>query len=600
MDGGYPAEANIDTFLNGMGIELVTENNPNFLEEYKQFVYGLLNAVRWATVLGVYCPSPTTFNVRGGEYQFDGVTKTYTTSTAIDPTDNDTTYIWMADDNTIGSAVDGTGWPAAEHIKLAEIDVDTEGVITEIRDLRGKVFAQRIATGLQLASIENAVKWAMVLGVYCPSPTTFNVRGGEYQFDGVAKTYTTSTAVDPTDNDTTYIWMADDNTIGSAVDGTGWPAAEHIKLAEIDVDSDGVITEVRDLRGKTFAQRIATGLQLASLENAVDWATALSVYRESPTTFNVRGGDYQFNGTVKTFTTPTAIDPTDNDTTYIWMADDNTIGSAVDGTGWPAAEHIKLAEIDADASGVITAIRDLRGKAFAQYIATGFELASLENAVDWATALGVYCPTPTTFNVRGGKYQFDGINKTFTTGSSTDPADDDTTYIWMASDNTIGSAVDGTGWPAADHIKLAEIDVDASGVITAIRDQRSMTFLQHRATGLQLANIDSINGGVPFILTATITAGATVAIHNANSPFKYRIIDAWSVNTSADGGTWKLTDGTNDITDTVTSAASDKDVDRASTIDDAYHEIAKAGSLSVVGDGATLDAIVYVNCIRVP
>ena len=140
MAGGYPAEADIDQFLSDRGFELITENNPNFTLEYKKFVYGMLLAGDWVGVLGVYCPSATTFNVRGGLYLFKGQVKTYTPGSAVDPTDNDTTYIWLKPDNTIGSAIDGTGWPSTEHIKLAEIDVDSDGNITAVRDLRGQTF----------------------------------------------------------------------------------------------------------------------------------------------------------------------------------------------------------------------------------------------------------------------------------------------------------------------------------------------------------------------------------------------------------------------------------------------------------------------------
>lgn len=148
MTGGYPAEANIETYMSSRGIEMVDENNPNFMQQQKQFIFGILNAIDWAAVLGVYCPSTTTFNVRGGKYLFAGQVKTYTAGSAVDPTDNDTTYIWMAADNTIGSDIDGNGWPATEHIKLAEIDVDSDGVITALRDLRGQTFLQYIANYL--------------------------------------------------------------------------------------------------------------------------------------------------------------------------------------------------------------------------------------------------------------------------------------------------------------------------------------------------------------------------------------------------------------------------------------------------------------------
>jgi len=140
MTGGYPAEADIDDFLSDRGIGLITENNPNFMLEYKRFVYGLVLAGDWTGVLGVYCPSVTTFNVRGGLYLFKGEVKTYTPGSAVNPTNNDTTYIWLEPDNTIGSDIDGNGWPSTEHIKLAEIDVGGSGNITAVRDLRGRTF----------------------------------------------------------------------------------------------------------------------------------------------------------------------------------------------------------------------------------------------------------------------------------------------------------------------------------------------------------------------------------------------------------------------------------------------------------------------------
>jgi len=153
MSGGYPAEADIDSYLSGRGFELVTDNNPNFIQEFKQFFFGLLNALDWAGALGVYCPSPTTFNVRGGKYLFAGEVKTYTPGSAVDPTDNDTTYIWLKPDNTIASGIDGSGWPATEHIKLAEIDVDSDGKVTAIRDLRGQMFLQYLRENLTAENV---------------------------------------------------------------------------------------------------------------------------------------------------------------------------------------------------------------------------------------------------------------------------------------------------------------------------------------------------------------------------------------------------------------------------------------------------------------
>ncbi len=138
FEQGYPSEADIDIALAALGIEIIDTNDQNWRLQYKQTLWALLNSSSWATALGVWLPSTTTFNVFGGKYNFKGTAKTYTPGSATNPTDNDTTYIWLDPDNTIGSAIDGTGWPSTDHLKLAEIDVNSSGVITAVRDLRGQ------------------------------------------------------------------------------------------------------------------------------------------------------------------------------------------------------------------------------------------------------------------------------------------------------------------------------------------------------------------------------------------------------------------------------------------------------------------------------
>lgn len=140
FDYGYPAEADIDDFLAERGVEIVEENNNNYILQFKQMLWRLLQSCDYARVLSVYAASSTTFNVVGGRYDYSGTIKTYTPGSAIDPTDNDTTYVWMKPDNTIGSDIDGNGWPGTAHIKLAEIDTDSDGVITDIRDMRTVAF----------------------------------------------------------------------------------------------------------------------------------------------------------------------------------------------------------------------------------------------------------------------------------------------------------------------------------------------------------------------------------------------------------------------------------------------------------------------------
>lgn len=102
---------------------------------------------------------------------------------------------------------------------------------------------------------------------------------------------------------------------------------------------------------------------------------------------------------------------------------------------------------------------------------------------------------------------------------------------------------------------------------------------------------DFVQYGVPVTVTATATLAAdgtdTVTIFNADCPVKYRIIDVtFYVRSLRTGGTpahtVKLTDGTNDITDTVDADVTVNAPTKAGTIDDAYDTIAADGTLKLV------------------
>jgi len=197
--------------------------------------------------------------------------------------------------------------------------------------------------------------------------------------------------------------------------------------------------------------------------------------------------------------------------------------------------------------------------------------------------------------VKAGKC-FLGASFTEYGGSTGNTLGDDKPHIYIYLNSSGALVIDEySSWPneLVPHVRLAEVTT-SGGDITAIVDARS--FNMFHVPGAYY--YDSV-GGQSFILTAELTAGSTVQIYNAAAPFKFKVLDAWSVAKSADGGTWKLTDGSNDISDTVTVTGTDKTIDRVGTIDDAYHEIAAGWSLSVVGDGANADVIVYINCIRV-
>ena len=169
--------------------------------------------------------------------------------------------------------------------------------------------------------------------------------------------------------------------------------------------------------------------------------------------------------------------------------------------------------------------------------------------------------------------------KTMTITSS--QTDDRTLTLPDATDTLVGKAT-------TDTFTNKTIDCDGSG--NAISN----------VNGDELDSITGNNYGVPFIWKYTLSNQGSAVNVTTNAPFKFRVLDAWSVSTSADGGTWKLDDGTNDLCSAVTVAASDTDIDRAADMDDAYHEIASAGTLRIVPDvGGALDAEIYILCMRV-
>ena len=129
-------------------------------------------------------------------------------------------------------------------------------------------------------------------------------------------------------------------------------------------------------------------------------------------------------------------------------------------------------------------------------------------------------------------------------------------------------------------------------------------------------NVDELDAGtipaadsnnvtiVDGLIMAKVSNNATnFNIFSSNAPYAFIIIDAWSINLSADTGTWKLNNGAagagTDITNVVTVAASDTDIDRATSIDDAAFAIAASGSLSIVFDGAgAMDAYIFIRIAR--
>ena len=119
--------------------------------------------------------------------------------------------------------------------------------------------------------------------------------------------------------------------------------------------------------------------------------------------------------------------------------------------------------------------------------------------------------------------------------------------------------------------------------------------------GQQFALAGNIHGAPTFRLFKQTVAGTSSYVVVANAAFKFRVVGVTGIMTGAGGAsdTVKVTDGTNDITDTINVATlADKSVFSAATIDDAYWNISVGGDLKVETASGAL-AYVIIECVRV-
>ena len=151
----YPTSTIIKAYLTAQGVEVVEENDDDFYTEWEQQMWQMLNRTETAGALSVYADVTTSIKVSSGRYYWGSDYRYYAGSAAINPTDNDTTYVWMTDANTVSSATDATGWPATPHIKLAEVTAAvTTGIITNIVDRRPMLIGNAYPS---IVCVDNAV-----------------------------------------------------------------------------------------------------------------------------------------------------------------------------------------------------------------------------------------------------------------------------------------------------------------------------------------------------------------------------------------------------------------------------------------------------------
>ncbi len=176
-------------------------------------------------------------------------------------------------------------------------------------------------------------------------------------------------------------------------------------------------------------------------------------------------------------------------------------------------------------------------------------------------------------------------NKTFAVSNSiTLAGTDDQTYTFPAASGNVLTA-DSTS-------TLTNKTFDAVGTGNALSN----------VGAAHLATIAGTNAtyGIPITLVAVNGGSTTLSVFDSNAPFKFRVIDAWAVNTrGSNSGNWKLDNGTDDITDNVAYSGTDKAISRVAIIDDAKHEIAANGSLRLISSEAADTAIVYITIVRI-
>jgi len=174
-----------------------------------------------------------------------------------------------------------------------------------------------------------------------------------------------------------------------------------------------------------------------------------------------------------------------------------------------------------------------------------------------------------------------------------------------ATQNALVVVADQTG---EDHtFNIPDIATGAADTFAFLAEAQTLTNKTidvdaNTVTNINATELDPVGDvafGIPFLYRVDVTnvTGDTTVV--SNSAFKFRVIDAWSVNTTANGGVWSLKTDSGKMTSDITVAANDTDIDRPTQIlDDMADVAATTGDLYVTSD-ATLDATIYILCLRI-
>lgn len=388
---------------------------------------------------------------------------------------------------------------------------------------------------------------------------TFGVNPLFYVLSGTAKSFTGATAQSFTNSATNYVYLNSSNAL--TISTSSFPAdiTTYVPLATV-ICAGGVVTSYTDSRG-------------------------YAAFRITDATSTGSTGTTQTSWTLDSANAGAANNPQLRANRGSTNAEDAAMEWNESAGAWRArSQHSTdtLASMDAAAYKVAgVTVANSTGAAKVQDIVAGPGLTPTAGilSVKTATSSGTGIGAGSEVNVQpsdGIKVDANGVAIKLNAlgGLKLDAAADGTQPISVKTDD-LTITKDGSG-------NVVVKDGGLTGAKAAV-----------------LSTASGNSGAIPVCFYATVTAGATVTIHNSNAPFKHIVIGIEIIENTGAGGTIYVDNGTNVIVTSITLAGVVKTKSRDAKIDTTYSTIALNGSLRVVGDGSLANCNVIIHALKV-